>query len=235
MLLPFRELLSKKKVILASSSPRRKQALEITGVFGNSNLSIIPSTFAEDLSKNQFKSVSEYVLETARGKTIEVFEKCLKENKDFDLLIGADSVVALPEHPSKQRTLDERILEKPSNRDHAYSILKSLSNGKHSVITAVWIAYKTNNNNNTSQQKQYELISFHEETIVQFVDLEDSVIFAYIDSGSPFDKAGAYGIQDGMATSFVEKIDGCYHNVTGFPLSRFCRELRKLIVDGKFV
>jgi len=228
MLLPFKELLSKKKVILGSSSPRRKQALEITGVFGNSNLSIIPSTFAEDLQKNQFKSVSDYVLETARRKTVDVLEKCLNENKQFDLLIGADSVVALPETKTNQ-SLNERILEKPNSRDHAFSILKSLSNGKHSVITAVWIAFKNNSTEKT------ELISFFEETFVQFVDLEDSVIWAYIDSGSPFDKAGAYGIQDGMATSFVEKIDGCYHNVTGFPLSRFCRELRKLIVDGKII
>jgi septum formation protein len=225
MLLPFKEKLLKKKTILASSSPRRKQALELTTVFNQQNLTIIPSTFAEDLNKNEFDSVQSYVIETARKKTLEVVNKCIQEKIEFDLLIGADSVVALHD-PSK--ILSQKILEKPNSKEHAFQILKSLSNTKHSVFTAVWICFRKDQNSS-------EMISFCDETIVHFVNLEDSVIYSYIESGSPFDKAGAYGIQDGMATSFVEKIEGCYHNVTGFPLSRFCRELRKLILDGKLI
>eukprot|EP01126_Amoeba_proteus_P043525 TRINITY_DN4785_c0_g1_i1.p1 TRINITY_DN4785_c0_g1~~TRINITY_DN4785_c0_g1_i1.p1 ORF type:complete len:115 (-),score=16.17 TRINITY_DN4785_c0_g1_i1:147-491(-) len=78
------------------------------------------------------------------------------------------------------------------------------------------------------------LYEFRERTKVTMTTLPEQTIRAYINTGSPMDKAGGYGIQDGMASSFVSRIEGCYFNVTGFPIFRFCDELRKLIENGTF-
>ena len=96
--------------------------------------------------------------------------------------------------------------------------LKSLSGNSHEVITGVTIIY-----NNI-------IHVFHDKTIVKFFNIMDSDIETYINSNEPYDKAGSYGIQDYSAI-FVEKINGCYDNVVGFPLAKFYNELRKINLE----
>ena len=109
--------------------------------------------------------------------------------------------------------LGDRILGKPSDKAEAFVMLRSLSGKTHSVYTGVTIK--------SAEKKRV----FAVKTDVLFYPLTDDEINAYIATGDPFDKAGAYGIQ-GRAAVFVEKIDGDYYSVVGLPLSRCARVLR---------
>lgn len=120
-----------------------------------------------------------------------------------DVVLSADTVVAL----------GERILGKPSDKAEAFVMLRSLSGKTHSVYTGVTIK--------SAEKKRVVAVK----TDVLFYPLTDDEINAYIATGEPFDKAGAYGIQ-GRAAVFVEKIDGDYYSVVGLPLSRCARVLR---------
>jgi len=135
-----------------------------------------------------------------------------------DLLICADTIVVL----------DGVILEKPTSRTDAVQMLSKLSGREHVVHTAVCLVLP---GAACSSAKSPFIHSFYETTKVQFSTLPAEAIEAYVDSGSPMDKAGGYGIQDN-AGSFVQGIVGCYYNVTGFPLNRFCREMLQLIDQG---
>eukprot|EP01118_Nematostelium_gracile_P012667 TRINITY_DN4658_c0_g1_i1.p1 TRINITY_DN4658_c0_g1~~TRINITY_DN4658_c0_g1_i1.p1 ORF type:complete len:103 (-),score=12.87 TRINITY_DN4658_c0_g1_i1:26-334(-) len=99
-------------------------------------------------------------------------------------------------------------------------MLKSLSGNQHVVYTAVHLIIQEK-----SVKKE---VSFFEATEVTFAQLSDEMITAYIDTGIPMDKAGSYGIQD-VGGSFVEKINGCYYNVMGFPMHRFCKQLSSVL------
>lgn len=121
------------------------------------------------------------------------------------VVITADTVVAC----------DGKILGKPADEADARRMLKLLSGREHSVYTGVCL----------KKGKRKKL--FTERTRVYFYELTDEEIDAYISSGEPMDKAGAYGIQ-GAAFSFVRKINGDYNNVVGLPLARAVRELKEL-------
>ena len=121
------------------------------------------------------------------------------------VVIGADTVVEL----------DGAILGKPADRDDAFRMLRALSGREHRVYTGVAVVCGG------------RLQSGAEMTRVFFRDLTDREILAYIDSGEPMDKAGAYGYQ-GLASLFVERIDGDFFNVVGLPLCRLGRMLEKL-------
>ena len=123
------------------------------------------------------------------------------------IVIGADTVVVI----------GSKILGKPRNKREAAAMLRKLSGRKHVVHTGfalvdagsgVWI---------TDGVK----------TEVFFRKLADREIREYVSSGSPLDKAGAYGIQDDYGAVFVEKVNGCFYNVVGFPLERFFRRFRE--------
>jgi nucleoside triphosphate pyrophosphatase len=103
-----------------------------------------------------------------------------------------------------------QILGKPEDKKDALSMLKMLSGNKHEVITAFTITCKDRD----LQVTEYE------RTQVRFRDLCEDEIKAYIESGSPMDKAGAYGIQD-LKANLVEGIEGCFYNVIGFPAAKF--------------
>ena len=128
---------------------------------------------------------------------------------DNALIIGADTIVVL----------DKKVLGKPINKEDAYKTLQILSGRSHEVITAVTIIYDKN-----------ICHTFSESTIVKFFSLNEKEILQYINSESPYDKAGSYGIQD-YSSIFVEKINGSYDNVVGFPLSKFNSELKKLNIN----
>ena len=142
----------------------------------------------------------EYVRELARHKAEEV-----AVSHKGDTVIGADTIVAI----------DGQILGKPSDRADAIRMLKLLSGREHYVYTGVCII---NDNENTA---------FSEETGVCFFTLTEAEITAYTDTGEPFDKAGAYGIQD-IGALLVSGITGDYYNVMGLPVGRLYRELKQL-------
>ena len=108
---------------------------------------------------------------------------------------------------------------KPKNRTDANRILSELSGKMHTVYTGFAIAKKNSNN----------IINDYSKTKVYFRKISKSEISQYIKTGSPLDKAGAYGIQDDYGAVFVEKIHGCYYNVLGFPASKIYSALSKLI------
>ena len=118
---------------------------------------------------------------------------------------------------------DKEILEKPSSPQHATAMLTSLSGRAHEVYTGVVVLHCPPN---TSEPT---LHLFHEMTQVHFGQLSPETIEAYVASGEPMDKAGSYGIQGSQCRSFIETIHGCYNNVVGFPLHRFCKELHDLL------
>lgn len=122
------------------------------------------------------------------------------------LVLAADTVVA---H-------DGEILTKPENPSHARALLHRLSATSHTVYTGIALAHSASDRETTAV----------EDTEVVFGPLSDSEIQTYVDSGSPMDKAGAYGIQDHTAPFFVERIDGDYYNVVGLPLRCLYRTLR---------
>lgn len=128
--------------------------------------------------------------------------------KNEGLIIAADTIVVF----------NDTILGKPESTDEAVRFLKLLSGNSHEVITGVSIIKKSHLE---SKRKQ-----FYTSTKVTFSELSDSEINAYIATGSPMDKAGAYGIQDDWGSVFVSRIDGCYYNVVGFPINEFYQTLK---------
>ena len=128
-------------------------------------------------------------------------------------ILPEDAVKLLSERKADVVALGDRILGKPSDKAEVFSMLRSLSGKTHSVYTGVTIK--------SAEKKRV----FAVKTDVLFYPLTDDEINAYIATGEPFDKAGAYGIQ-GRAAVFVEKIDGDYYSVVGLPLSRCARVLR---------
>lgn len=123
-----------------------------------------------------------------------------------EVVLAADTVVAL----------DNRILGKPKDENDAKAMLRALSGRTHSVFTGVYI---------TDGEREF---LFHTETHVTFYPLTDAEVAAYVQSGEPMDKAGAYGIQ-GRGALFVEKIDGDYLNVVGLPLAKTARILKEVL------
>ena len=120
-----------------------------------------------------------------------------------DLIIAADTIVVL----------EDRILGKPHTEAEAKAMLRSLSGRHHTVMTAF------------SLWKDEKADTHVEKTHVHFRELTDEEIAAYVATGSPMDKAGAYGIQD-QASIFVEALEGDYYNVMGLPLCSLAQKLR---------
>lgn len=137
-----------------------------------------------------------------------------KKAKAFDgkiakkeLIITADTIV----------WSNERALNKPENRQEARRMLEEISDATHSVFTGVCLRTATHN------------LSFVEETKVTFNALTRSEIDYYLDNYQPYDKAGAYGIQEFIGLIGIKHIDGDFYNVVGFPMQRFWRELQSLL------
>lgn len=137
-------------------------------------------------------------------KKADAFQAELKENQ---LLITSDTVVIL----------EDRILEKASSTHEAEEMLRSLSGKVHRVVSG------------TSLTTKKQQISFSETTKVFFKALTEAEIKHYIAVYQPFDKAGAYGIQEWLGFIGVEKIEGCYYNVMGLPISRLYEKLKTMV------
>ncbi|KAF6072910.1 acetylserotonin O-methyltransferase like [Phyllostomus discolor] len=136
-----------------------------------------------------------------------------KDLRAPDIVIGADTIVAL----------EGLILEKPVDKTDAYSMLSRLSGKEHSVFTGVAIVQCSSQGGGLD----LDVSEFYEETRVRFSQLSEELLWEYIHSGEPLDKAGGYGIQ-ALGGVLVEAIHGDFHNVVGFPLNRFCKKLAEL-------
>ena len=195
-------MISDVKIILASASPRRKYLLGMLLNNFGLKFQVIPANIEEYTPKSGIR-MGFFVQNLSLCKAKEV----ARNNKG--IIIAADTMVVL----------GQKIMGKPENEVNAVKMLKSLSGKAHFVYTGISIIDSTKN-------KVYKTF---EKTIVKFRNLNNSEIKFYVNSGSPMDKAGAYGIQDDFGSTFVEKINGDYFNVVGLPIVKTYLGLKKFL------
>ncbi len=180
-------------LVLASTSPRRKELLTAAGI----PFIVRPPNIAEERRPNE--PPGDYVCRLAEEKAFAI------PIAPGEVVLGADTTVVLGDH----------ILEKPADQADALRMLRLLSGREHQVITGICLR--------TPDHKIIDLAT----TRVRFVILTDRQMADYVASGEPMDKAGAYAIQ-GRASKFIDRIEGCYFNVVGLPVSLLYSHLKKL-------
>ncbi|GIN71079.1 septum formation protein Maf [Bacillus sp. J14TS2] len=180
-----------RNLILASTSPRRKELLQ--------KINIPFTTFSpnvdESISRNYPPEEMVMILSSRKANVA-------AQQFPSSTIIAADTIVVA----------NEKILGKPTDRKEAKQMLWNLSGKRHFVYTGVTLI------------NEQQIERFYEKTAVDFWPLTDQEIEKYLDSGEPFDKAGAYGIQ-GLGSLFVKSIEGDYYSVVGLPISRLFRLL----------
>jgi len=184
-----------KPVVLASSSPRRRELLEKTGL----KFMVDAAEINEDHSRRMKAAELAKTISLEKAKAVAARHPC-------SIIIAADTF----------GVLDGTLLGKPRDADEARDILGMLSGKCHTVVTGFTIL----------DTETGKAISTAVETKVYFRKLDSEEIKAYVRTGEPLDKAGAYAIQ-GMGALLVEKIEGDYYNVIGLPLSSLARELKR--------
>ena len=184
-------------IILASASPRRKELMKRDI---SSSFKVIVSEIDESLSFQKYQDVKDIVKDISLRKCLAV----ANEHQE-DLVIAADTVVVL----------DNEIIGKPKDEEDAYRILMKLSNREHFVYTGYAL------------KQGDKLVQGIVKSSVFFNELSDALIKEYIASGSPMDKAGAYGAQDNYTFHIVKKISGSLNNVIGFPTEEIKADLEK--------
>lgn len=189
------------RIILASQSPRRKQLLEWAEIPFEIMVQPTAETFPADMP------VPQVPVHIAREKAIAVRKKYEQLHESDHIIIAADTVVVLK----------DTIIGKPANREDALDILSRLSGNKHQVITGVVIV------------KGDHEVAFADTTDVWFHPLTSEQIAFYVDKYQPYDKAGAYAIQEWIGVVGIKSIQGDFYNVMGLPVSRVVTELNKLI------
>lgn len=190
--------LQKKYRIVLASASPRRR--EILAQAGLT-FEIIPSKKEEVITQTKPEQV---VMELSAQKAEDIFGQLGKGQKP--LVIGSDTIVAY----------GDEILGKPKDEADAFRMLQMLQGNRHQVYTGVTVV--------TAQEQ----VTFFECTHVNVYPMNDDEIRAYIATGEPLDKAGAYGIQ-GKFARYVRSIEGDYLNVVGLPLARLCHELEKLV------
>src|SRR5699024_10139204 len=186
-------------LILASASPRRKQLLGVLGISFSGQKSNIEESF------NDNDRPADIVQVLARKKAVAV-----AQGRPQKIIIGADTMVF---HRNN-------LLGKPQNAKQAIKMLQRLQNSMHQVITGITLL-KTDANGTIQQQR-----SFYESTNVWFGTITQKEIEKYVATGSPFDRAGGYGIQDDWGAVFVKKIEGDYYNIVGLPVHALYKHLK---------
>ena len=186
-----------KKIILASGSPRRKQLLELAEIPFEVEVSEIDESYPEELSP------AEIAIHVASNKARAVQKRLEIGKNSPPTILAADTVVVL----------ENNIIGKPLNRQNAIEILSKLSGRIHKVITGVCIL------------NGFEEKIFAEETEVAFHELSLAQIEYYVDNYKPYDKAGAYAIQEWIGAIGIKSIKGDFYNVMGLPVSRVIQEL----------
>lgn len=179
---------------LVSKSPRRKEILEMAGIdFVVTNI---------DTSEDEEKvNPCEYVKKTAYKKGIEAYNLY-----PSDIILSADTIVVF----------DNKILEKPKDKDDAYRMIKMIQNNEHYVYTGVFLGRKKDNLE----------FNFYEKTKVVVGPLTEDEIIEYINTDEPYDKAGSYAVQ-GFFGKYIARIDGDYFNVMGLPIYSINKKLKE--------
>lgn len=194
----MKDLISKYKIILGSASPRRKELLSLLGI-----------PFSIELPTNSDESYPDGTQYNMIPETIALGKSAGfgRELGEDEILITADTMVFCPDHEP---------LGKPKNPEDAIRMLHKLSGKTHEVITGVAIR--------TSKG----VTSFSTTTEVTFKELSDKEIEYYISNYAPYDKAGAYAIQEWIGAAGITSINGSYFNVVGLPVQRVYEVLRNL-------
>jgi septum formation protein len=185
-----------KKIILASASPRRKELLSLVKL----EFEVIPSQVEENIENEPFST--ELIENLAAEKASDVAGKINYPA----IVIGSDTVVLI----------NNKILGKPKDKKDAFDMLKTLSGHTHQVISAIAVI-----DTETGKTLKDSVISD-----VTFKELSDEEINAYIETGEPMDKAGAYAIQ-GLGVMFVKSINGCYSNIVGISVFKLAEMLKE--------
>lgn len=198
--------MSKKRIILGSASPRRRELLAQIGVEFEVLASNKEETYTSTEPKEIVKELAQMKAENVASEAEETFGRKLSDT----IVIGADTIVVR----------DHQILGKPKDEDDAFAMLQSLQGRTHEVYTGVAIlSYDAEGN--------CKIISHAVETKVRVHEMSKQEIRAYIATGDPMDKAGSYGIQ-GCFAAYVDGIDGDYYNVVGLPVSYLYQQLKEL-------
>ena len=185
------------RLILASNSPRRKKILADMGL----KYEVIPSNYDEKLESDEFSY--EKIEDIATQKCLDVVRRVDKDS----LVLAADTVVVL----------HNKILGKPHTKENAYKMLKELSGNTHMVVTAICaINTKTN-----------RAVTMPTTSYVRFTEWTDEMIHYYIDTFSPLDKAGSYGIQE-LPDGYLDKYEGSFENIVGIAPESVQAVLEKL-------
>jgi septum formation protein len=188
------------RVILASSSPRRRELLAMIGIAHE----VIPADIDESYFPGEPPNAHAERLAREKGRVI-------AERHPEAVVISADTIVVI----------DGEVLGKPRDTAHAVRMLRQLSGRTHTVFTAVAVA------------RDGRVESGVEAVTVTFRELTEPEIIAYVGTGEPMDKAGAYGIQ-GYGATIVERIDGDYFAVMGLALGRMIALLKRVGVRYEF-
>ena len=189
--------INERNIILASKSPRRKELLENIGL----KFSVRPADIEE--VHRGIVGFGNIVIDLAEQKADAIKEKMFHDR----IIIASDTIVVI----------NEKILNKPTDREDAFNMLRSLSGNIHSVFSSLYVY---------DGYEKKEIKEFTE-TRVEFYKLTDKQINDYLDTHEPFDKAGAYGIQ-GYGSKFIKKIEGCFFSVMGFPIPLFSQKMYEL-------
>ena len=188
------------RVVLASQSPRRRELLTLIGV----PHTVMPADIDESVLSGELPEP--HAERLARTKALTIAER-----ETGALVIGSDTIVVI----------DNQILGKPADDEHAATMLRLLSGRTHTVVTAVAVA------------RDGVVKSGVERVSVQVKALTDEMIADYIGTREPMDKAGAYGIQ-GFGATIIERIDGDFFAVMGLPIGRMVALCEALGVRYRF-
>lgn len=191
-----------KPLVLASNSPRRKEIMHNAGY--EFTVKVIPT----DESFSEEMPVEEVPVFLARTKA-----ECFRENLQNEIILCADTVVIIDQENKKST-----ILNKPADAAEAQEMLRMLSGRVHRVITGVCVMTAD------------ETIGFADTSYVHFKELSDWEIDHYIERCKPFDKAGAYGVQDFIGMIGIPKIEGSFYTVMGLPVHRVYEALEKYVL-----
>ena len=188
----------KRKIILASGSPRRKQLMRMAGLLFTVEPADVPEIIPDDMAPEK---ESEFLASVKAGYVLSQQD----EKRRDALIVGADTTVLC----------EGRVLGKPKDKAEAKEMLRFLSGKVHEVYTGVAIVSEDVSESFTSVTK------------VEFYELSDEEIDWYVSTNEPMDKAGAYGIQ-GFGCRLVKRIEGDYFTVMGLPIAEVARRLKQL-------
>ena len=188
-------------LILASKSPRRHELLKGLGFDFEVRTKDVDESFSDAL---RGADIPEYLSKIKADAFVD-------ELKPNEILITSDTVV----------WLGDRVFNKPETAGEAVEMIATLSGRKHEVITAVCL---TSVKGDTTKQ-----VVFHDLTSVYFAQVDRADIEWYVNKFEPFDKAGAYGIQEWIGYAGIDKIEGSFYNVMGLPTQKLYIELKKFL------